>query len=179
MHRSPGKDAEECIVVPDTMNAILAPLCALSLVTLLGAQERPKIQILNGSTQDIDLFWLKSDTERVPNGQVAAGKDTIFTTSPGHRFLMVGRNDKAEATVTSKVPLQGFRFDPPSKEGIPAFYTQIERVRGFPIVASAKVNPYALKEAAYLCDLMLAKRPDVLQAMVDSGARLCIMAHDE
>jgi hypothetical protein len=36
-----------------------------------------------------------------------------------------------------------------------------------------------LKEAAFLCDLMLGKRPDVLEAMVKSGARLCIMAHDE
>jgi hypothetical protein len=92
---------------------------------------------------------------------------------------MIGRDDKSEATVTSQVRVQGFRFDPPDKEGIPAFYTQSVRLRGFPIVASAKVNPYALKEAAFLCDLMLGKRPDVLEAMVKSGARLCIMAHDE
>jgi hypothetical protein len=46
-------------------------------------------------------------------------------------------------------------------------------------VASEKVNPYALKEAAYICDLMLAKRPDVLDAMIKSGTRLCIMTHDE
>ena len=63
-----------------------------------------------------------------------------------------------ETTVTSLVPIQAFRFDPAGKDGIPAFYTQIQRVRGFPIAASAKVNPYALKEAAYICDLMLAKR---------------------
>ena len=41
------------------------------------------------------------------------------------------------------------------------------------------MNPYALKEAAYLVDLMLAKRPDVRAAMIKSGARMCIMAHDE
>jgi hypothetical protein len=41
------------------------------------------------------------------------------------------------------------------------------------------VNPYALKEAAFIGDRMLVKRPDVLEAMVLSGARLCIMAHDE
>ena len=41
----------------------------------------------------------------------------------------------------------------------------------FGIVASAKVNPYALKEAAFLCDLMLGKRPDVLEAMVKRKAR--------
>lgn len=157
-----------------------APLAALALAgSPASANERPRLQILNGSSQTIDLFWLKSDTERVPNGSVAAGKDTIFTTSPGHRFLIVGRDNKTEATVTAQVLHQALRFDPAGKDGIPAFYTQIERLRGFPIVASAKVNPYALKEAAFIGDLMLAKRPDVLKAMVLSGARLCIMAHDE
>ena len=153
-------------------------LLALSLSAAL-AQDRPRLQIINGSSQIADLFWLKSDGEKVPNGSVAPGKDTIFTTTPGHRFLVVGRDDKREATVTSEVRIQGFRFDPPDKDGIPAFYTQVVRVRGFPIVASATVNPYALKEAAFLCDLMLGKRPDVLEAMVKSGSRLCIMAHDE
>jgi hypothetical protein len=51
--------------------------------------------------------------------------------------------------------------------------------RGYPICGSAKVSPYAVKEAAYLADLMLAKRPDVREAMIASGSRLCILAHDE
>lgn len=154
-------------------------LLALSAISLANAEERPLLQVINASSQPLDLFWLKSDTERVPNGSVAAGKDTIFSTSLGHRFLMVGREDKTEATVTAKVRTQGFRFDPAGKDGIPPFYTQVTHLRGFPIVGSANVNPYALKEASYICDLMLAKRPDVLQAMVDSGARLCIIAHNE
>ncbi|MCW1922710.1 hypothetical protein OKA05_09110 [Luteolibacter arcticus] len=163
-----------------SLRLTLAPLCAavLSLPVAI-AQDRPRLQVINGSKQTIDLFWLKSDSEHVANGSIAAGEDKIFTTSPGHRFQMIGRDDKSEATVTAQVRVQGFRFDPPDKEGIPAFYTQVVRLRGFPIVASAKVNPYALKEAAFLGELMLAKRPDVLEAMVKSGARLCIMAHDE
>lgn len=154
-------------------------LAALSAIPLAKAGERPRLQIINASEQPLDLFWLKSETEHVPNGSVAPGKDTIFTTSLGHRFLIIGREDKKEAIVTAKVPIQGFRFDPAGKDGIPSFYTQITHLRGFPIVASANVNPYALKEVSYICDLMLAKRPDVLQAMVDSGARLCIIAHTE
>ncbi len=146
-----------------------------------GAAElpRPKLQIINGSSQPIDIFWLKTDDERVANGSVAAGKDTVITTTLGHRFVVVGRGDKSEATVTSVVPVQGFRFDPAGKAGVPAFYTQRVSAGGFPIVASAKVNPYALKEAAYLVEMMLAKRPDVRDAMVKSGARMCIMARDE
>ena len=157
--------------------------CVLSLFPCLAAdapmRSRPKLQIINSSRQPIDIFWLKSDTERVPNGSVAPGQDTVMTTTIGHRFEVVGREDKATATVTSAVPVQGFRFDPAGKNGVPAFYTQSVSANGFPIVASAKVNPYALREAAFLVDMMLAKRPDVRTAMIQSGARMCIMAHDE
>jgi hypothetical protein len=156
-----------------------ALLASVMLAGQAMGSERPRLQILNGSRQTVDVFWLKSDAERVPNGSVEPGKDTIITTTIGHRFVVVGREDKAEAGVTAKVPVQAFRFDPSGRQGIPAFYTQIEWLRGFPIVASARVNPYALKEAAFIGDKMLVKRPDVLEAMVFSGARLCIMAHDE
>jgi hypothetical protein len=155
-------------------------LISLSTWPALAAETpRPRLQIINGSSQTADIFWLKSDTERVANGSLAPGKDTIITTTLGHRFVVVGREDKREAAVTCTVPVQGFRFDPAGRDGVPAFYTQSASAGGFPIVASAKVNPYALKEAAWLVDLLLAKRPDVRTAMIQSGARLCIMAHDE
>ncbi|MGB8169955.1 MAG: DUF885 domain-containing protein, partial [Chthoniobacteraceae bacterium] len=136
--------------------------------------QRPRLQIFNGSSEPIDIFWLKADTERVPNGSVDPGKDTVITTTLGHRFAIVGRESKTEATVASEASVQGFRFG-----GVPSFYTQSVSAGGFPIVASAKVNPYALKEAAFLVDMMLAKRPDVRDAMIKSGARMCIMAHNE
>ena len=146
----------------------------------LPAQEaRPVLQILNGSKQTLDVFWLKNDAERMANGSIAPGKDTAITTTLGHRFALVGREDRTEFTVTSEVPVQGVRFDPPSKEGVPAFYTQAVSAGGFPIVASARVNPYALKEAAFLVNRMLEQRPDVRAALIKSGARMCLMAHDE
>lgn len=153
----------------------MKPLIILLLLALQAlAADRPQLQIINGSSQPIDIFLLKNDVERVPNGSVKPGKDTIITTILGCRFAVVGRDDKAESTVTSEVPVQAFRFG-----GVPAIYTQSLSAGGFPIVASAKVNPYALKEVAYLADLMLAQRPDVRTAMIKSGARMCIMAHDE
>jgi dipeptidyl-peptidase-4 len=151
----------------------------LNLGSRAAEPPRPKIQIINGSTQAVDVFWLKSDTERVPNGSVAPGENTVITTTLGHRFAVVGRGDKTERFVTSEVPVQAMRFDPPDPDGIPAFYTQRVTAGGFPIVASARVNPFALKEAAYLADLMLARRPDVRAAMVKSGARLSILAWNE
>jgi hypothetical protein len=68
---------------------------------------------------------------------------------------------------------------PPPELKLNAFYVKYVDASGYPIVSSSKVNDYALKEAAYIVDLMLAKRPDVRAAMVKSGSRLCVMAHDE
>ena len=157
---------------------LLAPLVALHAGDAL-QPPRPKLQIINGSSQAIDVFWLKSNTERVPNGSVAPGKDTVIATTLGHRFTVVGRDDQPTVTVTSEVPVQGFRFDPRGRAGVPAFYTQSVSANGYPIVASAKVNPCALQEAAYLVNMMLVKRPEVRTAMIKSGARLCIMAWNE
>ncbi len=167
---------------------LLAPLLIVSasaVMPTMGASAdaphtpRPKLQIINGSSQPIDIFWLKSDTERVPNGSVAPGKDTIITTTLGHRFEIASRNARTTARVTSEVLVQGFRFGPPNRNGVPSYYKQAVSANGFPIVASAKVNPYALKEAAFLVNMMLANRPDVREAMIKSGARMCIMAHNE
>ena len=140
---------------------------------------RPVLQIINGSRQPIEVYWLKSARERVSNGRVAPGKETAITTTLGHRFSIVGQQDNAQVNVTSVVPVQAVRFDPPDQDGVPAFYTQRISAGGFPIVASTKVNPFALKEATYLVNLMLAKRSDVRSAMIRSGARLCILAHNE
>jgi hypothetical protein len=68
---------------------------------------------------------------------------------------------------------------PPADLKVPAFYKKYISAEGFPIVASEKVNDYALKEAAYLVNLMLAKRPDVRAAMIASGSRLCIIGYNE
>jgi dipeptidyl-peptidase-4 len=68
-------------------------------------------------------------------------------------------------------PLAELKADP--------FHKKYVSANGYPIVASGTVNDYALKEAAYLVNLMLAKRPDVREAMIKSGSRLCIIAHNE
>lgn len=140
---------------------------------------RPKLQFINGSDHTIRLFWLPSDTERRPNGRIRPGNQATITTTIGHKFLIVSDDGTSERAVESRVPVQAVRFDPPSDDGVPDFYTQRIEASGFPIVASDNVNSYALAEAAYLIDLMLAERPDVRDAMIASGARLCIIAHNE
>jgi len=153
-------------------------LLALILVsTTAFALDRPKLQIINAGEKAVEVFWLAPDGSRVPNGKIEPGKNNIIGTTIGHRFVIVDEGKETE--VVSKVPVQAFRHDPKAKDGVPDFYTQIVHAHGYPICGSAKVSPYALKEAAYLADLMLAKRPDVREALIASGSRLCILAHDE
>jgi hypothetical protein len=147
--------------------------------TAPAAAPRPQLRILNGSTEPARVFWCQGEQERVDNGRIEPGGHRDITTTLGHRFVVVGADSGRELEVTVQVPVQAFRFDPPSPTGVPAFYTQSVSANGFPITASARVNPYALKEAAWLVDSMLAHRPDVRAAMIASGARLCILAHDE
>ncbi len=64
-----------------------------------------------------------------------------------------------------------FKLDP--------FYAQWLDVMGLPIVASAKVNPYALKEAAWLIQQMVGHRQDILQALAKNNVRFAVMAHNE
>lgn len=136
--------------------------------------ERPKLQIINGTDAAVDVFWLKPEGGRTPNGSIEAGKNSVISTTLGHRFAVVSRNGQDESIVSSEVPVQAYRFG-----GIPEFYTQRASAGGFPIVASSAVSPFALQEAVYIVDKMLAERPDVRDAMVKSGARLCILAHNE
>ncbi len=149
------------------------PLLLLAIPAAFAETPRPRLQILNGTGGPVGIFWLKSVNERVPNGSVDPNKDTIITTTIGHRFAIVDQTG-GETVIECRLPVQAHQVG-----GIPAFYTQRIEANGYPIVASAGVNPYALKEAAYLIDLMLAKRPDVREAMIASGSRLCILAWNE
>lgn len=73
-----------------------------------------------------------------------------------------------------------YRVTEPSAElKLDPFYRKYVNANGYPVISSAKVNDYALKEAAYLIDMMLAQRPDVRKAMIASGSRMIVMAHDE
>ena len=59
------------------------------------------------------------------------------------------------------------------------YYEQWINVEGLPVIASAKVNPYALKEAAWLIKKTIGHRPDVLRAMVKNKARLSVIPYTE
>jgi hypothetical protein len=59
------------------------------------------------------------------------------------------------------------------------FYQKYVSANGFPILGSVKVSDYAMLEAGYLVNLMITKRPDVRQALIDSKSQLTVMAYNE
>lgn len=81
-------------------------------------------------------------------------------------------------TAVSSNPAQEISA-PPVELKASEFYTKYVSADGYPIVASASVNDYALREAAFLVNMLLAKRPDVRDAMIKSGSRMCIIGVHE
>ncbi|VTT98295.1 glycoside hydrolase : Uncharacterized protein OS=Pirellula staleyi (strain ATCC 27377 / DSM 6068 / ICPB 4128) GN=Psta_2516 PE=4 SV=1 [Gemmataceae bacterium] len=89
--------------------------------------------------------------------------------------------DPREAPVRAAAPaprLVTLRVTAPPP-GFNPRYTKYVSARGFPVLGTARANDYALLEAAYLINQMLEPRPDLRQALTDSGCRLAVMATDE
>ncbi len=63
--------------------------------------------------------------------------------------------------------------------GLDPFYEQWINVGGLPVIASAEVSPYALKEAAWLILKMIGHRPDVLRALIEKKSRIPVIGHTE
>ena len=90
------------------------------------------------------------------------------------------------------VPFGNIPFDvnnipepmPPPKEvrdffDLDPYYQQWINVRGFPVLTSAEVSPYAVKEAAWQIWHMVGHRPDILKVMAQNKARLSIVPNNK
>jgi len=154
------------IFAPRFIFLFLILLVLPQAISLGEESQNASLQIINGTEKSVEIYWIKSDSERISNGSVEPGKSRSIATTLGHRFEVASSIDQLTEVITSEVPNQAFRVG-----GIPDFYTQRIEANGFPIVASAIVNPYALKEAAAIIDGMLGQRPDVREAMIKSGSQ--------
>ena len=95
--------------------------------------------------------------------------DTYFQQLP--KANSTDGNNIPEPAPPPAVVRDFFELDP--------FYEQWINVGGLPVIASAKVNPYAVKEAAWLIWKMIRHRPDVLRAMVGNKARFSVISYTE
>ena len=96
---------------------------------------------------------------------------TIFPTEP---VSILDKNQVVHIPEPVPLPLtvrDAFELDP--------LFQQWIDVEGFPVVASAQVNPYTIKEAAWLIQQMIGHRPDVLQALVQNRVRFTVIAYTE
>ncbi len=84
-------------------------------------------------------------------------------------------------------PLEIFAADtiaPPSPEVVATFklatnYTKCVIVENLPVVGSAKVSDFAMREAVYLVRHEIGNRPEILRAMAGNNVRLVVMASTE
>jgi hypothetical protein len=183
--------------------AALALWLVLAPLGESGAEPPPavfRLQVFNRSTEPADIVALDGQGGRTAAGEVAPGGNTILVASPGQTYEIVGRDSRAEEQAVASQAVKAFVFRPagardaavvdeavgegrviapPAALKVDPFHAKYTSAQGFPIVASAAVSDFALLEAAYLVDALLAARPDVRRALVESGARLCILGHDE
>ena len=141
---------------------------------------------LNGETDTIEIEFITSrltvNSRQVtlsvidPYGNITAQMYPIdiSTILPTETVSIPDKNQVINIPEPVPPPLnvrQAFELDP--------FYQQWIDVEGFPVVASEKVNPYAVKEAAWLIWQTIGHRPDVLQALVQNRVRFSVIAHSE
>ena len=136
--------------------------------------EPSQLQIINGTGQAVDVYMVESQGVSNFKVSIQPDKDVVISSQLGGIFEVYDLKKESIGKIISQVRVQAVRLG-----GIPSFYSQRIEANGFPIVASSRVNPYALKEAAYIIDGMLKDRMDIREAMIKSGARLCVLAHDE
>ena len=141
-------------------------------------------ETLQERVEKIHATW-KMDGDYLPApkiGQLADIDDALVVTPPpGFEIGYVPIATRQELSdVATSVDAEKYSVQlPPAGMKLDPLYTKYVDASGYPVVSSAKVNDYALKEAAYLIDMMLADRPDIRKAMVASGSRMIVMAHDE
>ena len=87
------------------------------------------------------------------------------------RLYRARKRLRAEEELSPPAIRKTFDLDP--------FYQQWIDVEGFPVIASAKVNPYAVKEAVWIVRQMIGHRPDILRVQANHQERLSVLAIDE
>lgn len=83
------------------------------------------------------------------------------------------------AATATDLPVGEIPADARMRFHLGAHYQQCVWVGPLPVVGSAKVSPFALREAAWVIGRMLEGRADLLAAMASNQTRLAVMAWNE
>ena len=139
-------------------------------------------------------FW-EIDTQEHLGSIGNVGRLMTIAYSPDERLIAGGGLDNLAylwESTPPELPFSDVPFDvnnipepvPPPKEvrdffELSSFYQQWVNVGGFPVIASARVNPYAVKEAAWVIWQMIGHRRDILTNLGRYGEQLSVLAIDE
>jgi hypothetical protein len=103
--------------------------------------------------------------------RVAAALRLVLATVVLAWLATSARADVPRVTEPPDALRRDFKLDP--------FYKKCVLTSGFPVVGSDKTSDFALREAAYLIDRMLAGRDDLREALVKGKVRFGVLAATE
>ena len=93
--------------------------------------------------------------------------------------IELGIHDQATAKLLTKAWGMPEITAPPACLKLKPFYGKYFDANGYPVLSSPKVSEYALTEAGYLIDLLLAKRADIRRTLVLGGSRMVVIGYKE
>ncbi len=143
--------------------------------------------------QGISLWDTNTEQYKPPLGGI--GIVSSLTFSPDGQIIASGGADNLVRLLESTPPEVPFATTPFDINNIPEpvppppavrdffdldpFYQQWINAAGFPVLASADVNPYALKETAWVIWQMIGHRKDILKAIAQERRRLSVLSINE
>ena len=183
-------------LAPKTFAPLVAPKDAsLPVLTWQTGPAPPSIPdgnpfdvvFFNNRSEPVELLWMDRKGNPKSYGQIDAGEKKRQQTRPGAAWQIalpdqptpLGHFIVDDRSARAVIPAIYRILKPPKELALDSFYHKYVNVGSYPVVSSHKVSDFALLEAAYLIETMLAKRPDILKALGETGSRMTIMAHDE
>ena len=110
-------------------------------------------------------------------------RETVNLDRPG-TYVVRCDDEPNDVSVTISVPsirstVAGVPENVRTGWELAAFYQKYLDVDGLPVVGSANVSDFALREAAWIIRQMLAGREDILRALAENRVRVAVMAWNE
>lgn len=105
---------------------------------------------------------------------------TSSTTTTAPTTTTTSTTTTTMATTTTAAPdVECFDTPPPVDMGFDPFYEQWCDALGIPVLASSRVSPVALRNAAEIVVGMIGHRPDIIEAMLANGLRVGVIGESE
>ncbi|MBL8679845.1 MAG: hypothetical protein JNK05_11800 [Myxococcales bacterium] len=155
-----------------------------------GTRTEAILVITNPCATPLTLRWIDFANARVTYRTIDPVDQVEQQTWMDHRWVLTDAAGQCVSRVVITSPRVEWNVErsqcpaerlppPPASLRLDPFYRQHLDVMGIPVVGSQHVSPRALREAARLVRLMLARHPEYAQRLVAARVRVAIMARNE